>query len=62
MEKTYNPNSSVDTLSKTPFGKCKVTAMLPALKIAAMQFGLKLNTPHGMRVAIRICANSVVKN
>lgn len=57
-----NPNSSVQTLKQTTFGKMKLTDMLPALKTAAHQWGLKLSRPHDMRVAIRVCANSVTKN
>jgi len=58
----YNPNSIVYALSKTNFGKVKLTDMLPALKIAALQFGLKLNRPHDLCIAIRICNNSVKNN
>lgn len=57
-----NPHSSIETINKTKFGKCKLSEMLPALKMAAKIYGLNINRPHQMRVAIRVCANSVINN
>lgn len=58
-----NPHSTVDTLSNTPFSKCKLLSeMLPALKVIAKDYGFNLNRPHNMRVAIRIASNSVKNN
>jgi hypothetical protein len=62
METTHNPHSSVQTISKTGFGNCKLTDMLPALRIIAKDYSINLNRPHNMRVAIRIAHNSVKNN
>jgi len=54
--------STKESLSKTPFGKNKLSEMLPILEIAANMFNLKLNKPMHMRAVIRIVNNSVKNN
>lgn len=51
--------SNKEVLSKTQFGKNKVSEMLPILKIAANMFNLKLNKPMHMRAVIRIVNHSI---
>jgi hypothetical protein len=60
--KNINSKKMVETINNTPFGKCKVSQLLPVLKLIAFQFELSLNTPDGMRKAIKICANCINKN
>ena len=55
-----NINSSKETFA--PFKNSKMSEMMPALNAAAHLFGLNLNRPHLMRVAVRVINNSIKKN
>ncbi len=54
--------TNTETLSKTNFGKCKLSDMLPALKEAARSLSLNINRPREMRIAIKLVNNSVKNN
>lgn len=43
-------------------GKAKVSSQLPILRLIATEWNLKLNTPDGLRTAVRIANNSINKN
>jgi len=60
---SLNPNNSIsDAVSKTPFGKVKVSKLIPALKAAKDHFGFNLSTPNGMVGALRYMNIAVVRN
>lgn len=62
MAKVNQHNSIKDAVSKTPFGKVKVSKMIPALKAAKAHFGFNLSTTNGMVGAIRYMNIAVVRN
>lgn len=58
-----NPHNSIkQAVQKTPFGKVKLSEMIPALKAAKHHFGFNLSTPNGMVGAIRYMDISRIRN
>ncbi len=48
--------------TKTTIGKSKVSQVLPAMKVAAHLYGLKLNRARDFKTAKRVLVNSVKFN
>lgn len=53
---------NTEIITHQPLGKVKMSALIPALKVIAADWGLKLSRSHDRLVAIRILKNSVIKN
>lgn len=53
---------NTEVITHNPLGKVKMSALMPALKVIAFDWGLKLSRSHDRLVAFRILKNSVIKN